>query len=150
MPATRPPTRYVLDTQLSVDIPRGRAKGAETLRFLGRHVAVVDVHALVGAELLLGAAEATAIRERLVDRDKPARVLTPDAADLLAAGDALRLLHERDGPHPEHERRAFWNDLLIAVSCRRNGRVLVSRDRDHARIAPVVKQRVPTSLPALD
>ena len=149
---TRAPTRYVLDTQFYVDILRGRPQGAETLRFLGRHVAAVDFHALVGAALLLGAAdaaEATVIRQRLVDRFKPARVLVPDAADLLAAGDALRALRERDGAHPEHERRAFWNDLLIAVSCRRQGRVLISQDRDHERIAPVVKHRVLPTLPAL-
>jgi predicted nucleic acid-binding protein len=152
VPTAPAPTRYVLDTQFYVDILRGRPDGAETLRFLARQIATVDFHALVGAELLLGAAdaaEATAIRQRLVDRYKPARVLVPDAADLLAAGDALRALRQRDGAHPEHERRAFWNDLLIAVSCRRQGRALVSQDRDHERIAPVVKHRVLTSLPAL-
>jgi predicted nucleic acid-binding protein len=72
----------------------------------------------------------------------------PDTTDLLAAGDAIRLLRDRDGDHPEHARRNFWNDVVIAVSCRRRGRVLVSRDRDHARIAAVVKHQVLTALPA--
>lgn len=144
-------TRYVLDTQFYVDILRGRTNAADTLRFLARHVAAVDFHALVGAELLVGAgdgAESTAIRQRLIDRFKPGRVLVPDADDLLAAGDALRMLRDRDGAHPEHERRNFWNDVIIAVSCRRRGRALVSRDQAHARIAPVVKHRVLTALPA--
>ena len=147
-----PATRYVLDTQFYVDVLRGRPAGAETLRFLGRHVATIDFPALVGAELLLGAgdaAESTAIRQRLIDRFKPTRLVVPDAADLLAAGDALRALRERDGPHPEHERRAFWNDLVIAVSCRRQGRVLVSEDRDHERIVSIVKHRVLPALPTL-
>jgi predicted nucleic acid-binding protein len=143
-------TRYVLDTQFYVDILRGAPGAADTLRMLSARVAAVDFHALVGAELLIGAvdaAAAAAIRQRLVDRFKPARVLVPDRDDVLAAGDAVRVLRDRDGAHPEHERRNFWNDVLIAVSCRRRGRVLVSRDRDHERIARVVKHRVITTLP---
>jgi predicted nucleic acid-binding protein len=143
-------TRYVLDTQFYVDVLRGAPGAADTLRRLAARVAAVDFHALVGAELLIGAvdaAAATAIRQRLVDRFKSARIVVPDRDDLLAAGDALRALRVRDGAHPEHERRSFWNDVLIAVSCRRRGRVLVTRDRDHERIARVVQHRVVTALP---
>ena len=146
------PTRYVLDTQFYVEILHGSPSAAATLRFLARHIAAIDFHALVGAELLFGAADAAesaAIRQRLVDRFKPNRVVVPDAADLLLAGDTIRSLRERDGPHPEHERRHFWNDVVIAVSCRQRGRVLVSRDQDHGRIAAVVKHQVLTTLPAL-
>jgi predicted nucleic acid-binding protein len=142
--------RFVLDTQFYVDVLRGTAAGAATLRFLAAHVAAVDFHAVVGAELLVGAsdaAEAAAIRRRLVDRFKPERLLVPDAADLFAAADAIRALRARHGDHPEHARRNFWNDVVIAATCRRRGRVLVSRDRDHARIAAVVDHRVLTALP---
>lgn len=144
------PTRYVLDTQFYIDVLRGSPGGAVVLEFLTAHVAAVDFHALVGAELLVGAAgaaDATAIRQRLVDRFKPERLVVPDAADLLAAGDAVRLLREQGGDHPEHARRNFWNDVVIAASCRRRGRVLISRDQDHARIAKVVNHRVLTALP---
>lgn len=144
------PTRYVLDTQLYIDVLRGTPDGTAVLQFLAAHVAAVDFHALVGAELLVGAtgaAEATAIRQRLVDRFKPERLVVPDAADLLAAGDAIRLMRDRGGDHPEHARRTFWNDVVIATSCRRRGRVLISRDRDHARITAVVKHRVLLALP---
>jgi predicted nucleic acid-binding protein len=145
------PTRYVLDTQFYVDVLRGAPEGGVVVQFLAARVGAVDFHALVGAELLIGAAgpaQATAIRQRLVDRFKAERLLVPDATDLLAAGDALRLLRDRDGDHPGHARRNFWNDVIIAVSCRQRGRVLVSRDRDHARIAAVVKHQVLTALPA--
>jgi len=74
-------------------------------------------------------------------------VSLPDAMDLLAAGDAIRLLRSRNGDHPEHAQRDFWNDVIIAVSCRRRGRVLISRDQDHARIAAVVRHHVLTALP---
>lgn len=144
------PTRYVLDAQFYIDLLRGTADGAAVLEFLTAHVAAVDFHAVVGAELLFGASgrtEAAAIRQRLVDRFKPERLLVPDAGDLLAAGDAVRVLRERRGDHPEHARRSFWNDVIIATSCRRRGRVLVSRDGDHARITRVVKHRVLTALP---
>lgn len=144
------PTRYVLDTQFYIDVLRGTPGGAAVLDFLASHVTAVDFHALVGAELLVGAsgaAEATAIRQRLIDRFKPERLLVPDAADLLAAGDAVRRMRDRGGDHAEHAQRNFWNDVVIATSCRRRGRVLISRDRDHARIAAVVKHRVRSALP---
>ena len=144
------PPRYVLDTQFYIDVLRGTPAGAAVVQFLAARVAVVDLHALVGAELLVGAvsaAQATGIRQRLMERFKPARLLVPDATDLLAAGDAIRLLRSRNGDHPEHAQRNFWNDVIIAVSCRRRGRVLISRDQDHARIAAVVRHHVLTALP---
>jgi predicted nucleic acid-binding protein len=144
------PPRYVLDTQFYIDVLRGTPAGAAVVQFLAARVAVVDLHALVGAELLAGAvsaAQATGIRQRLMERFKPARLLVPDATDLLAAGDAIRLLRSRNGDHPEHAQRNVWNDVIIAVSCRRRGRVLISRDQDHARIAAVVRHHVLTALP---
>lgn len=144
------PTRYVLDTHFYVDVLRGAADEAETRRFLAAYFIDVDVHAFVGAELVLGAsgpAEVTAIRQRIVDPSKPGRLLVPDAADLLAAGDVMRTLRSHHGDHPEHARRNFWNDVIIATSCRRCGRVLISRDRDHERIAAVVGHQVISALP---
>lgn len=72
--------------------------------------------------------------------------MVPDAADLLAAGDAVRCLRAREGDHPEPARRNVWNDVVIAVSCR--GRVRMARARDHVRITTVVQHRVLTALPA--
>lgn len=152
MPASgAPSTRYVLDTQFYVEVLRATPAGVAVAEFLSERAAYVDFHALVGAELLVGtssSAEATAVRQRIVDRFKPARLFAPDAADLLAAGDAIRLLRQRRGDHPELAQRSFWNDVVIAVSCRRRGRVLISRDGDHARIAEVVRHRVLPRLPA--
>ncbi|MBI4544403.1 MAG: type II toxin-antitoxin system VapC family toxin [Gemmatimonadetes bacterium] len=133
--------RYVLDTQHFIDVLKDRPAAAEVLTFLRAFVAVVDFHAVVGAELLMGArsrGEPAAIRKRFIDPFKPQRVIVPDLADLLAAGDAIRRMSEQRGVHPELERRNFWNDVMIAVSCRRRGVVLLTRDPDHARIAPVV------------
>nr|MBA3345196.1 hypothetical protein [Gemmatimonadales bacterium] len=79
-----------------------------------------------------------AVRKRIIARFKPDRLIIPDAADLLAAGDAIRTLAAQAGAHPELEQRNFWNDVVIAVSCRRRGAVLLSRDADHVRIVAVV------------
>lgn len=108
------------------------------LAFLAEFFTDVDFHAVVGAELLVGAhsrGEPEAVRRRFIDPFTPNRIIVPDANDLLGAGDVIRSMAERRGAHPELERRDFWNDVLIAVSCRRRGVVLLSRDPDHARIA---------------
>ncbi|HKG93840.1 MAG TPA: PIN domain-containing protein [Gemmatimonadaceae bacterium] len=133
--------RYVLDAQRYVDVLRGRPSAGAVLAFVRAFADALDFHALVGAELLVGAhaaGEPRAIRQRFIDPFKPARVIVPDAADLLRAGDVVREMSGRRGPHPELERRAFWNDVLIAVSCRRRGAVLLTNDADHARIAEFV------------
>jgi predicted nucleic acid-binding protein len=133
--------RYVLDTQHFIDVLKDRPAATEVLTFLRTFVAVVDFHAIVGAELLMGAharGEPSAIRKRFINRFKPQRVIVPDAADLLTAGDAIRKMSEQRGIHPELQQRNFWNDVLIAVSCRRRGVILLTRDPDHARIARVV------------
>jgi predicted nucleic acid-binding protein len=120
---------------------KGRPEAAEVLTFLRNFVAAVDLHAVVGAELLMGAhgrGEPAAIRKRLIDPFKPNRVIVPDATDLLAAGDAVRTMNRKWGTPPELAQRNFWNDVIIAVSCRSRGVVVLSRDADHARIAQVV------------
>jgi predicted nucleic acid-binding protein len=133
--------RYVLDTQHFIDVQKDRPAAVDVLAFLRTFVAAVDFHAVVGAELLFGAHgrnEPDAIRKRFIDRFKPQRVIVPDAADLLAAGDVIREMVEQWGSRPELERRNFWNDVIIAVSCRRRGVVLLSRDPDHTRIGAFV------------
>ena len=142
--------RYVLDTQHFIDVLRDRPAATAVLAFVQRFVAALDFHAVVGAELLFGAhgrGEPEAIRRRFIARFKPHRVIVPEAADLLAAGDVIRAMAEQRGPHPELERRNFWNDVLIAVSCRRRGVVLLTRDPDHDRIAPFAGHAYRSTLP---
>lgn len=143
--------RYVLDTQHFIDLLGDRPVAEDILRFVRDFVAVLDFHALVGAELLFGAhgrREPAAIRQRVIDRFKPHRIIAPDAGDLLAAGDVIRDMAEEWGPTPELERRSFWNDVLIAVSCRRRGVVLLSRDPDHRRIASFVGHSFSPTFPS--
>lgn len=133
--------RYVLDTQHFIDVLKDRPAAVEVLEFLRRSVAAVDFHAIVGAELLMGAhgrGEPAAIRKRFIVPFKPTRVIVPDAEDLFMAGDAIRRMSERRGDHPELRLRNFWNDVVIAVSCRRRGIVLLTRDPDHADIMKFV------------
>lgn len=142
--------RYVLDTQYFIDVLHDRPVAADVLAFMRAHVATLDFHAVVGAELLFGAygrGEPEAIRQRFIDPFKPHRVIVPDAADLLAAGDVVRAMTRQWGHHPALDRRNFWNDVLIAVSCRRRGVVLLSRDSDHARIASVVGHAYSATFP---
>jgi len=144
--------RYVLDTQHFIDVLRDRPAAAHVLEFLRTFVAAVDFHSIVGAELLFGAHgrnEAAAIRRRFVDRFQPHRVIVPDASDILTSGDVIRRMAEKVGPHPELAQRNFWNDVLIAVSCRRRGVQLLSIDPDHARIAPFVGHSFSADFPTI-
>ena len=142
--------RYVLDTQHFADVLRDRPEAAAVLTFMSEFVSQVDFHVVVGAELLYGAharGEPAAIRQRFIGRFRPGRTIVPEATDYLTAGDVIRAMAERWGPRPELGRRNFWNDVLIAVSCRRRGAVLLSRDPDHLRIAPFVGHAYDAAFP---
>lgn len=144
--------RYVLDTQHYIDVLRDRPAAAQVLEFLRTFVAAVDFHAIVGAELLFGAHgrnEAAVIRRRFMDRFPTHRVIVPNASEILASGDVIRRMAEKVGPHPELVQRNFWNDVLIAVSCRRRGLQLLSIDSDHTRIAPFVGHSFSADFPTI-
>ena len=114
----------VLDSSVYVDDWRvGLERELEPIRraFVIRHSAVVL------SELRRGARTAAARRLVTALRRLASDVWTPDAADWWAAGDLVRTIgdaHDWD----VSKRREFQNDALIALTARRHGAAVVSRN----------------------
>jgi predicted nucleic acid-binding protein len=90
----------------------------------------------------LRAGARTAVERRKLERHvlapfvRTGRVLTPSTRAWHDSGDVLGELVRRDGLELARTSKAFGNDILLALSCRESGVVLVTENsRGFARIA---------------
>jgi predicted nucleic acid-binding protein len=130
---------FALDTHLYIDAQR-RDDGAAALEaFLAARTAFVTLSAVVAQELRTGARKPGLIdwveQEILGPYERRGRLIVPTYWAWKEAGRILsRLLG--DVPPP----RSFVNDVLLAMSCREAGVVLVTANlHDFERIAKVRK-----------
>jgi predicted nucleic acid-binding protein len=144
---------FCLDTNLYVEALRSSESAAALRDFVLSAFPYVVGHGVVAAELGVGARgprEVQAVRHLTLERFKGARLIVPTAADWWSAGRALAALYRRFGEHGDFARRSFWNDVVIACSCRSRGTVLITRDLvDHARIRAVVNHAYTSPYPPL-
>ena len=136
--------RYVLDTNLFIRGFRDPATNAELQRFHLLFAPFEYLSAIVAQELLAGA-------QTPVDRQKlqryvlgvyarRRRVVTPSASAWERSGTVLAELVRREGLELHRVSKAFGNDILLALSCRDAGLVLVTDNtRDFVRIARVTR-----------
>lgn len=137
-PATQ--RRYVLDTNLFVRAFRDPAANAELQHFHQFFAPFEYLSAVVAQELRAGAR--TPGDQRQLERSvldlyaRRERVITPSTQTWHASGDLLAALARREGLELGRVSKAFGNDVLLALSCREQGLVLVTdNQRDFARIA---------------
>ena len=126
----------VLDTNVYIDAMEDPALGERLATAVEASEDPVGVSSVVVAELLIGlkdpARKSELLRHVVGESDA---VLTPVDADWRIAGHALRSL----GGNAATRRRSFWNDVLIAASCRRAGATLLTSNRgDFKRIRGVI------------
>lgn len=138
----RKPRKYVLDTNLFVDGFRDPAANAQLQRFHELFGPFEYMSAVVAAELRAGTRSTTDLHrlERwiILPFERRARLVTPSYRAWSTAGDALSALARHEGLVLATVSKAFFNDLLIATSCREAGIVVVTRNvRDFERIARV-------------
>ena len=132
-----PPARkYVLDTDLFIQAFRDPASNAELQRFHLLFAPFEFLSAVVAQELLAGTRGRADRRklERHVLRifARRGRIVTPSARAWEQSGTVLSELVGREGLEPHR------NDILLALSCREAGLVLVTdNDRVFARIARI-------------
>ena len=136
MPGRRP---YVVDTNLYIDAIRSDAGKAELGAFLTAFAPVVHMSAVVVQELRAGGRGAAAARLEtalISPFERRDRVITPSYGAWKEAG---RVLSELVVPEAwASVTRSFVNDVLLAMSCRESGAVLVTRNvADCERIAKV-------------
>ena len=139
MPTRR---RYVLDTNIYIDAFRQPQANVELIRFHEQAGPGEYLSSVVIQELRAGVQSTTALRRlerHVIDRyASVGRILTPSAASWSAAGDVFAALRARQGVDLWRMSKAFGNDVMLALSCREAGFVLVTdNERDFARIAEI-------------
>ncbi len=134
--------KYVLDTNCFIDAATDYAFRREFARFCEAAAPQLFLSAVVAAELRAGLGDkrmgSRLDAEVVAPYARRGRVLTPSAQSWEALGTILGTLAARDGLRADQAPRSFAFDVLIALSCREAGAVLVSRNtRDLARIARI-------------
>lgn len=136
---SRSERRYVLDTNLFIRAFRDPAANEEFQRFHQLFAPFEFLSAVVAQELRAGARSTPARRllerqvlEPFVRRD---RVVTPSARAWHESGDLLADMAVDEGLDVSRVSKAFGNDVLLALSCREAGVVVVTdNERDFERI----------------
>lgn len=134
MPAER---RYVVDTNLYIEALRTEAGKSALGAFLSAYAPFVHLNAVVAQELRAGARgrDASRLEASILEPfERRGRVVTPSYEAWKEAG---RVLSELVSPaHWQQVTRSFVNDVLLAMSCRETGIVLVTNNLgDFTRIA---------------
>ena len=129
--------RYVVDTQLYIGALRQDTDRAALNAFQIAHTPFLHLSAVVAQELRAGVRGAAAARleqDLIAPYERRGRLITPTYDAWKEAG---RLLSELISPAGWRSvTRSFVNDVLLALSCREAGAVLVTSNvRDFARIA---------------
>jgi predicted nucleic acid-binding protein len=136
---SRSERRYVLDTNLFIRAFRDPAANAELQRFHQVFAPFEFLSAVVAQELRAGAHSTPA--RRLLERHvldpfvRRERMVTPSARAWHESGDLLAGMAVDEGLDVSRVSKAFGNDVLLALSCREAGAVLVTdNERDFERI----------------
>lgn len=145
--------RYVLDTNLFIDAFRDPIENEALQRFHAAFARYELFSAIVGHELKAGARSSEDRRQ--LDRHvlgpfgRRGRVIVPSYRAWMRAAQALAALAEAEEVTVGQYSRAFANDVLIAMSCREVGAMLVTRNyRDFERVRKVMSFRFVPPWPA--
>lgn len=136
--------KFVLDTHLFIEAFRDRAAHDALLRFHDRFSPFEYLSVVVAQELRAGIKKpddrSTLERDFLALFERTNRIITPSAAAWHRSGDVLAALAAEEGLELGRISKAFGNDILLAISCRESGCILITEnERDFARISRFVK-----------
>jgi predicted nucleic acid-binding protein len=136
----RPPRRkFVLDTQLFIDGFRDDAAN-EALQDFHRQFAPFEYFSVIVAQELRAGVRNPADRKALERHvlqifERAHRVIVPSTSAWHLSGDIVAAMARTEGLEIARMSKAFANDILLAVSCREAGCVLVTANtRDFHRI----------------
>lgn len=134
--------KYVLDTNLYIHADRDRAKAEELIGFYSAFLPFTSLHSVVAQELLAGAVSEG--RQRSIHEayiapfERRGRIVTPGHGSWKRSGEVVAALIRKKVISPGGFGRSFLNDVLLAVSCREAGMVLVTANhQDFERIRQV-------------
>lgn len=135
--------KYSLDTNLYIRAFRDPKANAALQLFHTVFAPFEYLSAVVVQELAAGVRTPAAAHrlERLLFEpfERRSRIITPSYAAWKRAGQVLSVLSRREGLELRHISKGFANDVMLAVTCREAGVVLVTENRrDFERIANVI------------
>jgi predicted nucleic acid-binding protein len=131
--------KYVLDTQLFIDAFRDQTAN-DALQQFHRGFAPFEYLSVVVAQELRAGVKRTRDRKALERNvldvfERSGRMFAPSASAWHRSGDVLSDMARKDGLEIGRVSKSFANDVLLALSCREGGCVLVTKnDRDFQRI----------------
>lgn len=131
--------KFVVDTQLFINAFRDPA-AREALELFHHGFAPFEYLSVVVAQELRAGVSQPAGRKDLEHYllsafERTSRVITPSTDAWHQSGDVLAAMVKRDGLELARVSKAFANDILLAVSCREAGCVLITENvRDFSRI----------------
>ena len=141
---TRGSRKYVLDTQLFINGFRDPVVNEELQRFHRAFSPFEHFSVIVAQELRAGVRRPrdrkTLERNVLKVFQRANRTITPSADAWHRSGDLLAEMARQQGLEVARISKAFANDVLLALSCREAGCVLVTdNERDFQRIRRFVQ-----------
>jgi predicted nucleic acid-binding protein len=136
--------KYVLDTQLFINAFRDPVANEALQRFHRAFSPFQHLSVIVAQELRAGVKQGGDRKalERHVLRvfERANRTITPSPGAWHRSGDVLAEMARQDGLEIARVSKAFVNDVLLALSCREAGCVLVTdNERDFRRIRRFVQ-----------
>ena len=141
---TRASRKYVLDTQLFINAFRDPVVNEELQRFHRSFSPSEHFSVIVAQELRTGMQrpqDRKALERNVLKVFQRAnRTITPSADAWHRSGDLLAEMAKKEGLEIARISKAFANDVLLALSCREAGCVLVTdNERDFQRIRRFVQ-----------
>ena len=135
----RPPPKLVLDTQLFINAARDPAANEAVDLFHKAFGPFERLSSVVAQELRAGVkstADRRALeRNVLAHFEKTGRTITPTGDAWHRSGDVLAAMASDEGLELAKVSKAFANDILLALSCRESGCILITENvRDFSRI----------------
>lgn len=126
--------KYTLDSNLYIRAFRDPAANAALRLFHTAFAPFEYLTAIVAQELRAGAqtaGAAAALQQHILQPfESRGRILTPSYSAWKLAGEVLARLAAEDGLELARVSKSFANDVLLAVTCRENGVVLVTGNAD--------------------
>lgn len=135
---TRASRKYVLDSQLFINAFRDAAANEALQQFHRVYAPFEHLSVIVAQELRAGvrAADRKALERHVLKvYERANRVITPSVDAWHRSGNLLAEMARKEGLEIARVSKAFANDVLLALSCREAGCVLVTdNERDFRRI----------------
>jgi len=152
---TRRARKYVLDTQLFINAFRDPVANEALQRFHRAFSPFEHLSVIVAQELRAGVrrpSDRKALgRNVLRVFERADRTITPSRNAWHRSGDLLSEMAKQEGLDIARVHKAFANDILLALSCRESGCVLVTEnDRDFSRIRRFISFEYIKPWPAYD